>query len=164
MECPRSIPLWEWHFLFRIALLRELYTGEFFSCMIHVPEGGDVEEVCRWLYSTCAVIAESYPGIGDVSSKGSSRRQGQLLSFFCAQVPGVVSAWRRCKLESLSTFMLYSFLERSKKISSHNQHTSLNIVIKRRLVLAQTWAVIRHDTTRKWIHTETNKRRNGRIT
>jgi hypothetical protein len=44
--------------------------------MIHVPEGDDVEEVCRWVYNTCEVIAESSPGIGDVSSKGSSRRNG----------------------------------------------------------------------------------------
>jgi hypothetical protein len=65
----------------------EIYIQERFSCVIHVAEGLDVEEVCRGLCSTCAVISESPPGTGDVSSQGSSLRHGWLL---CRVVP---SSW-----------------------------------------------------------------------
>ena len=60
-------------------LFCEIYIQERFSCVIHVAEGPDVEEVCRGLYSTCAVISESPPVTGDVSSQGCSLSHWWLL-------------------------------------------------------------------------------------
>ena len=61
--------------------------------MIQVAEGDDADEVCRWLYSSCAVISESPPGIGDVSSKGSSCR-GSLLAVITQQFLDLMSQRR----------------------------------------------------------------------
>jgi hypothetical protein len=44
--------------------------------VIHVAGNRDVEEACRGLYSTCAVISDSLPGTSDVSCPGSSLRHG----------------------------------------------------------------------------------------